>query len=98
MGVAHFVCCQLHSVSFGPNSLLARISRYLRVALILFAGKWGLPIPHRVPLVIAIGRPMELEQVENPSDELVNRGVCHLVCLGKLLTITAFASACKVCR
>lgn len=42
----------------GPGSYLEKASRYIRSSLIFFYGRYGLPIPFRVPLLFAIGRPI----------------------------------------
>jgi 2-acylglycerol O-acyltransferase 2 len=56
----------------GAPSLLARCSRALRTSLVVFWGRWGLPVPHRVPLLTVIGTPIPCPQVDEPSPELVN--------------------------
>ena len=53
-------------------ALLVRISRYLRTSLVVFWGRFGLPIPFRVPLLTVIGRPIPCPTVDAPSPELVN--------------------------
>lgn len=64
---------QLHDVSGGPGSWLMRLSRALRISVILFAGRFGLPVPHRFPLVLAIGAPIPLERCAEPTDEQVDQ-------------------------
>ena len=55
-------------------SLFERLSRALRMSLILFWGRWGLPIPFPVPITFAVGRTIEVGGPhEHPSDELVDR-------------------------
>ena len=44
-------------LSFGPP-WLQRWSRKLRVSLGIMYGVWGLPIPRRVPLFMAVGAPV----------------------------------------
>jgi 1-acyl-sn-glycerol-3-phosphate acyltransferase len=45
------------------------LSRLLRVTLVLFWGRWGLPIPFRVPLTFAVGNPIEVERVTGEITE-----------------------------
>lgn len=49
---------------FGPRSW-ERVARRHRVALGLMFGRWGLPLalPNRVPLMMAIGAPIEVRQL-----------------------------------
>ena len=54
------------------HSLLARCSRALRTSLVVFWGRWGLPVPLRVPLLTVIGTPIPCPKVDEPSPELVN--------------------------
>jgi len=63
---------QLHDVSAGPDSIWMTWSRKLRISLVLFAGRFGLPVPHRFPIVLAIGKAIPLAKVENPSVEEVD--------------------------
>lgn len=39
------------------------------VALILFWGRFFLPIPYRVPIVGIMAKPIEVPKKENPSNE-----------------------------
>jgi 1-acyl-sn-glycerol-3-phosphate acyltransferase len=43
--------------AFGPP-WLERLGRRLKVSLGVLVGQWGLPCPHRVPLMQAVGRPV----------------------------------------
>ena len=63
---------QIFSTLSSHHPLLEAISRTLRTAIIIFWGRFGLPIPYRTPLLTAIGKPMVCPKVENPSPELVN--------------------------
>ena len=65
----------------GGMSWVARLSRRLRAALVLFWGRFGLPIPFRAPLLTVIGRPIPVPKISSaggsattgePSAELVN--------------------------
>jgi 1-acyl-sn-glycerol-3-phosphate acyltransferase len=57
----------------GGHKFLEKISRKLGFALILFTGRFGLPIPHRVPVLGVKGRPIPTfkYKCEEPSDEVV---------------------------
>jgi 2-acylglycerol O-acyltransferase 2 len=62
-----------HAATSGAtDTALARLSRYLRTSLVVFWGRFGLPIPFRVPLLTVIGRPIPCPKVDAPSPELVN--------------------------
>lgn len=58
--------------SSGSTPWLAALSRMCRTSLIAFWGRYGLPIPHRVPLLTVLGRPIQVPKVENPSPALIN--------------------------
>ena len=62
----------LASVSKG--GFLEALSRRLQASLVLFFGRWGLPIPYKKPLLYAIGNAIVHESgpVANPSPALVN--------------------------
>lgn len=47
--------------------VLEALSRLLKTSLILTWGRWGLPIPYRVPLLYAVGKPLHLLHAENPT-------------------------------
>lgn len=50
---------------------LASLSRKLGVSVTLFWGRFGLPLPKRVRLTYARGRPLGLPHIPEPSDEEV---------------------------
>ena len=55
---------------FGPDSYLARLSSVLRVSLVVWSGRWGLPfgvLPHRQKMVVCSGAPIEVPKVAEPS-------------------------------
>ena len=71
----------LNSYTFGnsqlfstlpENNILEMVSRALRMSLIVFWGRLGLPIPRRVPLLTVIGKPIHCPMTPFPSPELVN--------------------------
>ena len=61
---------EMYTRLFGPDSLLAKISSVMRTSLVVWYGRWGIPfgvVPHKVKMVIALGTPIEVEKVEQPS-------------------------------
>ena len=63
---------QLHSVVPGPNSWLAKMSRKLRITVMLFFGRFWTPMPAAHPLLLVFGTPIPLPKTPNPSPELVD--------------------------
>ncbi|XP_026191183.1 diacylglycerol O-acyltransferase 2-like protein 6 [Cyclospora cayetanensis] len=53
---------------------LQPFARLMRTALITFYGRFGLPVAFRVPLLYAIGRPLQIPQVDQPSREDIASG------------------------
>jgi diacylglycerol O-acyltransferase 2, plant len=51
-----------------PPQRLERISRRLRVGLMAFSGRWGLPVPFRVPITVVVGQPVEHVAGESVDD------------------------------
>lgn len=58
--------------SMGSNRVLKYLSRVYRMSLIIFWGRYGLPVPNRKPLLTVVGKPILVPKVENPSPELIN--------------------------
>ncbi|PFH31147.1 diacylglycerol acyltransferase [Besnoitia besnoiti] len=52
------------------------LARFFRMAILLFYGRFGLPIPFEVPLLYVIGRAMRLPKIENPTSEDVK--IAHM--------------------
>mmetsp|Transcript_7984 Transcript_7984/g.12110 ORF Transcript_7984/g.12110 Transcript_7984/m.12110 type:complete len:323 (+) Transcript_7984:166-1134(+) len=55
------------------------LSQRLKVSIVLFWGRFGLPVPFKVPLLFAIGGPIEIPKISNPTDEQVkvfHQGFC----------------------
>jgi len=51
---------------------MARVSRFLRTSITVFWGRWCLPLPHRVPVTMARGKPIHvLERIKDPSKEQI---------------------------
>ena len=63
-------CLSLWHDRFG---IMLALSRFLRISICFFWGRWGLPIPHRVPILGVLGEPIPVERVENPSKEDVQK-------------------------
>lgn len=67
-------CWGGEGLPFGGKSLLRHISRKIGLALVIIYGRFGLPIPRRVPLMAVGGEPIPTKhiQCEDPSPELVD--------------------------
>ncbi|CDJ62358.1 Diacylglycerol acyltransferase family protein, related [Eimeria necatrix] len=46
---------------------LQPFARLLRIAVVSFYGRFGLPVAYRVPLLYAIGRPLQMPQADKPT-------------------------------
>ena len=55
------------------HSYVRKISRKIGFALILFWGRFGLPIPYRIPLLCVIGKPIMIVQTDEPTDEYIDQ-------------------------
>lgn len=64
---------------------LQPFARLLRMALVTFYGRFGLPVAFRVPLLYAIGRPLQLPQTDNPSK--VEIASAHQLLMGEVQRI-----------
>lgn len=65
-----------------PFGLLMWASRRLKISLLLPLGRFGLPIPHRVPLTLALGTPIPVEKVAagtEPDPARVDELHAHLL-------------------
>lgn len=51
------------------HSFLKKVSRAIGFALVVFWGRFGLPIPYREPIFGVMGTPIEVPKKENPSEE-----------------------------
>ena len=61
------------------HSWLKKISRKIGFALIVFWGRFWLPIPYRTPILGVMGRPIEVERKANPTEEEVDQVHAELV-------------------
>ncbi|CAH0364461.1 unnamed protein product [Pelagomonas calceolata] len=65
--------------------ILAKISRKTGVSFTLFWGRWFLPLPKKVKLTYARGRPLGLPHIENPTDADVEK--YHALYVQKLVEL-----------
>ncbi|KAI8904700.1 diacylglycerol acyltransferase [Gorgonomyces haynaldii] len=71
-------------LGFGENELFDKVNHPIakKVGYItnklgkfeppFFVGRWGLPIPKRFPLVTVVGKPIPVEQIDNPTPEQID--------------------------
>jgi 1-acyl-sn-glycerol-3-phosphate acyltransferase len=52
--------------------IMKRLSRYLRISIVFFYGRFFLPIPYRVPILSCLGTPIPVVKCENPTNEQIN--------------------------
>lgn len=57
------------SVWFDSMGIMQWLSRKLRVSLVLFYGRWGLPIPYRTTIFGVCGAPINVPKKESPTKE-----------------------------
>ena len=53
------------------GSVLSWVSRKAGVSLLLFHGRWYLPIPYRVPITLVCGQSIRVQQTAEPTKEQV---------------------------
>jgi 2-acylglycerol O-acyltransferase 2 len=58
--------------SGSTDSFLAKLSRSLKMSIIFFYGRFYLPIPFRRPLLMVLGKPIEVKQKDNPTIEEID--------------------------
>ena len=54
-----------------PGGLLSWLSRKAGVSLLLFYGRWLLPVPYRVPVTLVSGQSIRVQQTAQPTQEQV---------------------------
>ncbi|PHJ23632.1 mono- or diacylglycerol acyltransferase [Cystoisospora suis] len=59
-----------------PWLWVVRCPRFFRMALLLFYGRFGLPIPFEVPILYVIGRALRLPKIAEPSKQVRYRTGC----------------------
>lgn len=67
------------------HNILQRLSRRLGFALILFWGRWCLPIPYRVPILGVMGKAIHVVKNDNPSSDEIDR--IHELLLSDMRTL-----------
>lgn len=69
-----------HLFDFVTSGFMAGISRKLRTSLLVFYGRWYLPIPYQHPILMVIGEPIHVQQNAKPTQseiEEVHRQFVH---------------------
>jgi 1-acyl-sn-glycerol-3-phosphate acyltransferase len=61
------------SVVADPWGILQSISRKIGLALAIAYGRFGTPVPHRSPICLVLGKPIEVKKNLNASDEEIER-------------------------
>lgn len=56
----------------GTDSFLAKLSRRLRASVVLFYGRYGLPVPFRHPIHFVTGDMVKVVQNDNPTEVEIN--------------------------
>eukprot|EP01038_Epipyxis_sp_PR26KG_P006045 gene6045-8322_t len=76
---SHIIPCYLFGNSkafkiwYDQFGIMQWISRKLRVSLVLFYGRWGLPIPFRTTVFGVCGDPIYVQQKDNPTNEEITQ-------------------------
>lgn len=60
------------------NGFLAKLSRKLRMSIIFFYGRFGLPIPYRYPCSMASGEIVRVVQNDNPTDAQIDEVIAKV--------------------
>lgn len=55
------------------HSMLRKLSRRFGIPLLIFWGRFGLPIPYRVPILGVMDKPIKTVKNANPSDDEIDR-------------------------
>lgn len=61
------------SVITDPWGVLQSISRKIGIALAIAIGRYGTPVPYRVPITLVLGKPIEVPKNQNFTNEDVDR-------------------------
>lgn len=54
---------------YDPFGVMENLSRKARAGIVVFWGRWCLPIPRRTCITLCLGKPIVVEKVELPTDE-----------------------------
>mmetsp|Transcript_8536 Transcript_8536/g.21806 ORF Transcript_8536/g.21806 Transcript_8536/m.21806 type:complete len:261 (-) Transcript_8536:270-1052(-) len=63
---------QIMSCWYDNFGILEGISRRLQASIFVYWGRWGLPIPRRAQITMVVGRLIEVEKVESPTDKQID--------------------------
>ena len=66
------------NVWYDNFGIMQYLSRALRVSLVFFSGRWGLPIPYRIPLLAVFDAPIIVKKNPNPTREEVQNLLTEL--------------------
>jgi len=64
--------------SGSTDSFLAKISRSLKASIMFFYGRYFLPIPYRKPLHMICGEVIEVNKIDNPTNEDIDNVMTRL--------------------
>jgi len=59
-------------LSFYNSETMARLSRKYQTSLLVYWGRWFLPIPYKQDIVMLLGEPIPVKKNENPTEEEVD--------------------------
>jgi 2-acylglycerol O-acyltransferase 2 len=63
---------QLFQVATGPvGDFFQRVSRAFKASIIPFHGRYGTLIPYPHPLAVLVGTPIDVVQIDNPTQQQV---------------------------
>jgi len=62
---------KLFKKAYSP--IVEKISRLFGVSILLFWGRLGLPVPFTVPLLYAVGEPIQVQQTLNPTPQEIDQ-------------------------
>lgn len=82
-------CCIIPTMFFGNtrifhmvndgHSFLSSVSRALRMSIVMFYGRFYLPIPLRVPLKMATGSIVQVTQCSEPTEEQIDEVLTKVI-------------------
>ena len=68
------------------HKTLRKISRAIGFALIIFWGRFGLPVPYRIPVLGVMGKPIRIaEKIANPTQEQIDE--VHKMTIEQMYTL-----------
>lgn len=56
-----------------PNMVVETVRKWLGFIPLIMWGRWGTTIPHKVPMLVVFGKPIELPKMEHPSKEEIQK-------------------------